>query len=104
MGGSSLAPEVLQGTFGAAPGRPELTVLDTTDPASILALERTLDLPRTMFIVSSKSGTTLETISLFRYLAAKVRARTGGALGQLLPSTRPGAPAPGLGSGAGVRR
>src|SRR5437867_13222840 len=78
MGGSSLAPEVLQATFGGAPGRPVLTVVDTTDPASILALARTLDLPRTLFIVSSKSGTTLETISRFRYFAANVRARTCG--------------------------
>src|SRR2546425_1076615 len=92
MGGSSLAPEVLQSTFGAAPGRPELTVLDTTDPASILALERTLDLPRTLFIVSSKSGTTLETISLFRYFAAKVRARTGGSLDNFIAITDPGTP------------
>jgi len=92
MGGSSLAPEVLQATFGAAPGRPELTVLDTTDPASILALERTLDLPRTLFIVSSKSGTTLETISLFRYFAAKVRARTGGSLDNFIAITDPGTP------------
>ena len=92
MGGSSLAPEVLQATFGAAPGRPELTVLDTTDPASILALERTLDLPRTLFIVSSKSGTTLETISLFRYFAAKVRARTGGSLDNFIAIPDPGTP------------
>src|SRR3989441_7735497 len=92
MGGSSLAPEGLQATFGAAPGRPELTVLDTTDPASILALERTLDLPRTLFIVSSKSGTTLETISLFRYFAAKVRARTGGGLDDIPAIPDPGTP------------
>ena len=77
MGGSSLAPEVLQSTFGAAPGYPPVTVLDTTDPASILAVERTLDLPRTLFIVSSKSGTTIETIALFRYFAEKSRAITG---------------------------
>ncbi len=91
MGGSSLAPEVLQATFGAAPGRPELTVLDTTDPASILALERSLDLPRTLFIVSSKSGTTLETLSLFRYFAAKVRAITG-SLDNFVAITDPGTP------------
>src|SRR3989441_12913885 len=104
MGGSSLAPEVLQSTFGAAPGRPELTVLDTTDPASILALERTLDLPRTMFIVSSKSGTTLETISLFRYLAAKVRARTGGALDNFIAITDPGGPLQALAAAQGFWR
>src|SRR3989454_6957364 len=104
MGGSSLAPEVLQSTFGAAPGRPELTVLDTTDPASILALERTLDLPRTLFIVSSKSGTTLETISLFRYFAAKVRARTGGSLDNFIAITHPGTPLQELASEQGFLR
>jgi len=92
MGGSSLAPEVLQATFGAAPGRLELSVLDTTDPASILAVERTLDLERTLFIVSSKSGTTLETISLYRYFAAKVRALSGGALENFIAITDPGTP------------
>ena len=92
MGGSSLAPEVLQTTFGAAPGRPELSVLDTTDPASILALERTLDLPRTLFIVSSKSGTTLETISLFRYFAAKVRLLSGESLDNFIAITDPETP------------
>ncbi|TMB67585.1 MAG: glucose-6-phosphate isomerase [Chloroflexi bacterium] len=92
MGGSSLAPEVLQATFGAAPGRPELTVLDTTDPASILAVERSLDLMRTLFIISSKSGTTLETISLFRYFAAKVRTLSGGPLDNFVAITDPGTP------------
>ncbi len=92
MGGSSLAPEVLQATFGAAPGRPELTVLDTTDPASILALEGSLDLSQTLFIVSSKSGTTLETLSLFRYFAPKVRAVSGGSLDNFIAITDPGTP------------
>ena len=92
MGGSSLAPEVLQATFGAAPGRAELTVLDTTDPASILAVERSLDLSRTLFIVSSKSGTTLETISLYRYFAAKVRPLNGGPLDNFIAITDPGTP------------
>src|SRR5207244_12516430 len=98
------ATEVLQATFGASPWLPELTVLDTTDPASILALERTLDLPRTLFIVSSKSGTTLETISLFRYFAAKVRARTGGSLDNFIAITDPGAPLAELASGQRVWR
>jgi transaldolase/glucose-6-phosphate isomerase len=73
MGGSSLAPEVFQRTFGPAPGCPDLAVLDTTDPAAILALERDLDLARTLFIVSSKSGTTTETLALFRYFFDKVQ-------------------------------
>jgi transaldolase/glucose-6-phosphate isomerase len=72
MGGSSLAPEVIHATFGAATGFPGLHVLDTTDPATILALERSVNLDRTLFVVASKSGTTLETLSQFAYFHAKV--------------------------------
>ena len=60
MGGSSLCPEVLTMTFGQPPGWPELSVLDSTDPAQVRACEARVDLGRTLFIVSSKSGTTLE--------------------------------------------
>jgi transaldolase/glucose-6-phosphate isomerase len=67
MGGSSLAPEVFQRTFGNSPGFPELCVLDSTHPAAVLAVEKKLDLAHTLFLISSKSGTTLETLSLFRY-------------------------------------
>ncbi len=66
MGGSSLAPQVFASTFGSAPGHPELIVLDSTHPEAVLAVERRLDVPRTLFLISSKSGTTLETLSLFR--------------------------------------
>jgi transaldolase/glucose-6-phosphate isomerase len=60
MGGSSLCPEVLKMTFGKIAGAPELHVLDSTDPAQIKALEGRVDLANTLFIVSSKSGSTLE--------------------------------------------
>src|SRR5205807_2060372 len=60
MGGSSLCPEVLKLSFGKIEGFPELHVLDSTDPAQIRATEKKVDLPRTLFIVSSKSGSTLE--------------------------------------------
>jgi transaldolase/glucose-6-phosphate isomerase len=60
MGGSSLAPEVLERTLAGAAGFPKLHVLDSTDPAQIAAFERRIDMARTLFIVSSKSGTTLE--------------------------------------------
>jgi glucose-6-phosphate isomerase len=63
MGGSSLCPEVLRTSFGSAAGYPVLHVLDTTDPEAIVNLERHLDLQRTLFLVASKSGTTLETSS-----------------------------------------
>jgi len=67
MGGSSLAPEIFQKTFSNAPGYPELIVFDSTHPSAIRSIMDKLDLNRTLFLVSSKSGTTLETLSLFRY-------------------------------------
>jgi hypothetical protein len=67
MGGSSLAPEVLHQTFGSAPDRLGLFVLDTTHPDAILEVRDLLDLEKTLFIVASKSGSTIETISQFRY-------------------------------------
>jgi len=73
MGGSSLAPELYQKTFGNAPGYPELIVLDSTHPAAVAAVESAVDLTRTLFVVSSKSGTTIEPLSFFRYFWAKVR-------------------------------
>jgi glucose-6-phosphate isomerase len=60
MGGSSLAPEVLAETFGPQPGHPALAVLDSTDPAQVRATQKDFALERVLFIVSSKSGTTLE--------------------------------------------
>ncbi len=60
MGGSSLCPEVLRMTFGKIAGYPELHVLDSTDPAQVKAFENKIDIARTLFIVSSKSGSTLE--------------------------------------------
>jgi transaldolase/glucose-6-phosphate isomerase len=68
MGGSSLAPEVLKRTFGVK----SMHVLDTTHPAMIRHAEAQLDLERTLFIVSSKSGTTLETLSHFEYFWSQV--------------------------------
>jgi len=67
MGGSSLAPEVFQKTFGNAAGYPELIVLDSTHPDAVRSVEKRLNISQTLFLVSSKSGTTLETLSLFRY-------------------------------------
>jgi transaldolase / glucose-6-phosphate isomerase len=60
MGGSSLCPEVLRLTFGKTAGYPDLHVLDSTDPAQVKACESKIDIARTLFIVSSKSGSTLE--------------------------------------------
>jgi transaldolase/glucose-6-phosphate isomerase len=77
MGGSSLAPEVYQETFGNAPGSPRLRVLDSTHPGAVIATAGAIDLSKTLFIVSSKSGGTLETMSFFRYFWHRV--------GQLIP-------------------
>ena len=77
MGGSSLCPEVLRMTFGHVPGHPELHVLDSTDPAQVRAFERRIDLRRTLFIVSSKSGSTLEPNILKQYFFDRVREAVG---------------------------
>jgi len=67
MGGSSLAPEVFRKVFGAADGFLDLAVLDSTDPGAVLAFAERLDLGRTLFIVSTKSGGTVETFSFMKY-------------------------------------
>lgn len=67
MGGSSLGPEVLARSFGAAPGFPELLVLNSTDPVQVARIEGMIDPATTLFIVSSKSGSTLEPDVLHRY-------------------------------------
>ena len=77
MGGSSLCPEVLGMTFGRQPGWPELSVLDSTDPAQIRAGEARVDLARTLFVVSSKSGTTLEPNIFKQYFFERVQQTVG---------------------------
>lgn len=76
MGGSSLFPEMLRRIFGHRQGV-DLRVLDSTDPAQIAAFESTLDLDRTLFVVSSKSGGTLETRLFQQYFFGRVRERLG---------------------------
>lgn len=71
MGGSSLAPEVMFTTFGKQDDFPELTVLDSTDPARIRQIESQIDLDRTLFIVASKSGGTIETLSFYKHFWEK---------------------------------
>ena len=74
MGGSSLAPEVLADTFGPQAGFPALIVLDSTDPARIRQVEDAVELEDTLFIVASKSGGTIETMSLYRYFYQQIGA------------------------------
>lgn len=73
MGGSSLGPEVFRRTFGKREGFPELLVLDTTDPDTIADFESRVDLEKTLFIVSSKSGSTVEPLSFHKYFFERVR-------------------------------
>jgi transaldolase / glucose-6-phosphate isomerase len=77
MGGSSLCPEVMRESFGKLPGFPELHVLDSTDPAQIKTLENKIDLANTLFIVSSKSGTTLEPNIFKQYFFERARQVVG---------------------------
>ncbi|MFN2450517.1 MAG: bifunctional transaldolase/phosoglucose isomerase [Candidatus Baltobacteraceae bacterium] len=77
MGGSSLAPDILRQTFPAVEGFPKLHVLDSTDPQQIRDLESALDLPRTLFIVASKSGTTTEPDAFYRYFSDRVTKAVG---------------------------
>jgi transaldolase/glucose-6-phosphate isomerase len=67
MGGSSLAPEVFRKTFGVREGYLDLSVLDSTVPGAVLAYADRLDPARTLFVVSTKSGTTIETLSFFKF-------------------------------------
>jgi len=82
MGGSSLAAEVMQAVVGPAPGYLDLRVLDSTDPAAVAAVERSLDLERTLFIVASKSGTTTETACFHAYFHDLLRRLDGDLAGR----------------------
>jgi glucose-6-phosphate isomerase len=77
MGGSSLCPEVLALTFAQTPGFPRLHILDSTDPAQIRSVEKKVDLAKTLFIVSSKSGSTLEPNIYKQYFFERVQQTIG---------------------------
>ena len=77
MGGSSLCPEVLEKTFGRIAGFPQLHVLDSTDPAQVKAFESKIDLTKSLFVVSSKSGTTLEPNIFKQYFFERVKQTVG---------------------------
>jgi transaldolase / glucose-6-phosphate isomerase len=92
MGGSSLAPDVFRAIFGGRSGFPSLVVLDSTHPVAVLALTRTLDLRRTLFLVSSKSGTTTEPLAFYRYFWELIRASGSPPERQFATITDPGTP------------
>ena len=98
MGGSSLAPEVLRQSFPDANAM-RVHVLDSTDPAAIAAVEAEIEPDRTLFLISSKSGGTIETLSQYRYFRSKVsNARNFAAI------TDPGSALAELGEKEGFRR
>jgi transaldolase/glucose-6-phosphate isomerase len=86
MGGSSLAPEVIYQTFGKQAGFPAFLMLDSTDPAAIHNIESAINLQRTLFLVSSKSGGTIETHSFYEYFYQQ----TGKNGAQFIAITDPG--------------
>jgi transaldolase/glucose-6-phosphate isomerase len=92
MGGSSLCPEVLQMTFGRIPNWPRLHVLDSTDPAQVKSFEHMIDVSKTLFIVSSKSGSTLEPNVFKQYFFERARQAVGAvqAGGHFVAITDPG--------------
>ncbi|MDR7485944.1 MAG: hypothetical protein QN183_13095 [Armatimonadota bacterium] len=92
MGGSSLAPEVCARTLTPASGAPALTVLDTTHPAAIRATAARLEPAHTLVLVSSKSGTTTETLALFRYFWDWSRAGGGAPGRRFIAMTDPQTP------------
>ncbi len=104
MGGSSLAPELFQRTLGNAPGYPRIFVLDSTHPAAVAAIERAIDIRWTLFVVSSKSGTTIEPLSFFRYFwekAGRIDERPGRRFAAI---SDPGTPLQALARERGFRR
>jgi glucose-6-phosphate isomerase len=97
MGGSSLGPEVLRRSFGEIPSGLRLQVLDSTHPDVIRSVQETVDLEKTLFIVSSKSGGTIETLSHYKYFSSLAEPR------QFVVVTDPASPLEQLASKDGLR-
>ncbi|HEX9695008.1 MAG TPA: glucose-6-phosphate isomerase [Actinomycetota bacterium] len=87
MGGSSLAPETMRRTLGVAAGAIDVRVLDSTHPDAVRRIEREMDLRRTLFVVASKSGSTIETLSHLQYFYGRVQRGT-----HFVAITDPGSP------------
>ncbi|MGH8936764.1 MAG: bifunctional transaldolase/phosoglucose isomerase [Acidimicrobiia bacterium] len=98
MGGSSLAPEMFMEVFGSAREHPSLAVLDSTHPERIRAVAQGIDPDKSLFLVSSKSGTTTETISLYRYFRSQIDDGR-----HFVAITDPGSPLEGLAGEEGFR-
>ncbi len=106
MGGSSLGPEVLRRTFANVAGHPELIVLDSVVPASVRAVTDSIDVAHTLFLVSSKSGTTIEPVLLMEYFKGLVDTAIGKARSRqnFVAITDPGTPLARLAEEEGFRR
>lgn len=104
MGGSSLAPEVYQETLGNARGFPALIVLDSTHPASVRSVRKRIDPHHTVFLVSSKSGTTLEPLAFFHYFWSELQAAKVPPGPHFVAITDPGTPLEKLALEHGFRR
>jgi transaldolase / glucose-6-phosphate isomerase len=98
MGGSSLGPEVIRRSFGEIPGGLRLQVLDSTHPDVVLGVQDSIEIERTIFIVSSKSGGTIETLSHYRHFKALANPD------QFVAVTDPGSPLERLARDEGLRR
>lgn len=104
MGGSSLCPEVLAETFGKTDGFPKFSIVDSTDPAQVRAAEQSVDLKKTVFIVSSKSGSTLEPNILKQYFLGRMKEAVGAEAGKhFIAVTDPGSHMEHVAKGDGFR-
>jgi RpiB/LacA/LacB family sugar-phosphate isomerase len=105
MGGSSLTAEVLNETFGSKMGFPDMLLLDSTDPGAVKHVLDTVNLGRTLFVVSSKSGTTTETLAAYSFFRGQVEAAASPRPGmQFVAVTDPGRPLDKLATETGFRR
>src|SRR5919202_1984514 len=106
MGGSSLGPEVIRRSFGDIEGAMRLHVLDSTDPEAVHAVERSIDVTATLFILASKSGGTIDTLSHFKHFHAQVSTALGhsDAGTRFITITDPGSPLLELASAHRFRR
>jgi len=105
MGGSSLAAEAFNETFGSKMGFPDMLVLDSTDPGAVKHVVERINLSRTLFVVSSKSGTTAETMAAYAFFRSQVEAASSPRPGmQFVAITDPGRPLDKLATETGFRR
>jgi glucose-6-phosphate isomerase len=104
MGGSSLCPEVLTKTFGCQPGFPELLVLDSTDPDVLADLLNRVDIERCLFVIASKSGSTTEPNTFYKFWYDQLSKRVDSPGANFIAITDPGSPLVEIASELGFQR